>query len=285
VAEFVVPNPAAGPYQRGTASPPPLTRTSGPLAVTLTELATGSEAPRRLPPRIRERIWTHAAFRVTENGRLADRWGPVGITIADATGNVMRPVLPGPFFRSRQAGETHLRFLGNLPGGEPAWKLREEFVPIRGFAPADLWTLRGIVLPRGQGEWQTAATALWFGRTLHLSVRTMARPWWKGEIYVDTSMEPLVDGLRVGLVRAKDDRGRSCLPSGREWINFLPSPEEAPQPTLVIVSPFGSFLYPQFWAAGVNDELRPAADARSVDLTYAVVKSRFAEFAAKPRRQ
>src|SRR5207249_9754854 len=113
VAEFVVPNPAPGPYPSWTPSPLPAARSMGPLVITLTELATGQEAPRRLPLLDRERSWTHAAFRVVENGRPTDRWAPVGLTLADATGNVLIPVLPGPLFRYLHRGEIHLRFLGN----------------------------------------------------------------------------------------------------------------------------------------------------------------------------
>jgi hypothetical protein len=285
VAEFVVPNPAPGPYPVWTASPLPATASDGPLAFALTELQCGDQAPRRLPPSYHERGWTHAAFRVSENGHPTDRWEPVRVCIMDATGNSLAPQFPWAEFRSRQHGETHLRFLGNLPRGEATWKLRAEFVPIRGFAPGELWTVRGVTIPRGHRDGQAGSTARWYGRPLHLRVRAMARPWRQGSIDVDTRMEPLVEGLRVAMVRATDDRGRSCLPSGREWIDFLPSPDEAPRPTLAIDGPFGSYFYPQYWAFGSYDELRPAADAKRVDLTYAVVRSRFVQFTVKPMWQ
>jgi hypothetical protein len=287
VAEFAVPNPVRGPYPAWTPSPLPITRQQDALAFTLTELATGREAPRRLWAWWGDRFWTHAAFRIQENGRPTDRWEPVGITLADATGNVLYTrnlQVPVPLGRYRQDGATHLRVLGNLPPDEAAWKLRAEFVPTRGFAPAELWTMHDIAVPKGDGETRSAAMASWYGQQLHLVVRAWVRPWFRGKLYLDTQLAPLVDGMRVGLVRATDDRGRACLRLPPGWLDFLPSPAEAPRPQLEIVSPFRSYLQAEYWSAGANYELTPPADAKRLNLTFAVVKSRFVDFLARPSR-
>jgi hypothetical protein len=123
-----------------------------------------------------------------------------------------------------------------------------------------------------------------YGARQQLRVRLRCRPQWRGHrqiVMVDASAAPPLDGTRIGLVRAVDDRGRSCDPVARGATPFLPSAGERPTGQMEISGP-GFYRRSGRMEAGASFELCPLAGARRLSLTFAVVKSRFVSFLARP---
>lgn len=267
VAEFVVPNPAPGPYPTWKPEALPRTRRDGDLAVTLTQVITGlkEKGPVRAPWSRGEGIWTCATARLSQNDRPTGEWQLSWMSLSDATGNVIEPI---GFDRSPVGSEVYGIFLGSLGPDESAWKMRVECTRTARFAPADLWTVRGLVVARSGAVAESTATATRAGVTLHVVGMFGDRAHRKDDPFSQQTDLPIVqveavsppDALRMGkgfqlsLQRATDDRGR---PVGRS----------------------------QVWITGTgqyNFELKPAAGAKTINLTFAIVKSRFVEFIARP---
>ena len=135
------------------------------------------------------------------------------------------------------------------------------------FDPADLWTARGVPVPKRGAIARSAATAarhgaavqlLGIGSPGHSIFGWIAYPGHVPMAYVQAPSS--LAGFRVSLVRAIDDRGREAPPirSGF-WMN-----DKRTQYSLPLHIPPG---------------------AKRVDLTFAVSRSRFVEFIVKPSRR
>jgi hypothetical protein len=271
-ADFRVRNPAPGPYPIWHAGSLPQTQREGPLAFSLIHLTTGN-----LP--YGRGIGTQALFRVSVDGRPTQSWVPVGIILSDATGNLL---VPSGLQRAFVNGGVQLQFPGYLPKSEAAWKARAEFVPAGGFATGDLLMVRSLGIPGGS---LPSATTFWVTRDgvrQRLEVKLFSAPQWlKGRLLVQVQAAP-VDGVRIGLVRATDERGRTWLPVHRGPMEFFPSRTQTARNELKISSPRHMTVLNGGWKIGVGYELRLPADVRRLSLTFAVVKSRYVEFVAKP---
>jgi hypothetical protein len=145
--DLTVPNPAAREYPVWTPERFPITRRDGDLSMALTALYTGAEVnqPRVVAKRA-ELGCTQLFFRVRQRGRPAPEWEPVDVTCIDATGNKM------------EVEEDRLKFVrsdivywmyGQLPSGEPSWRVRAEFSRYRssGATPDYVWKVQGLKLP------------------------------------------------------------------------------------------------------------------------------------------
>jgi hypothetical protein len=140
LAEFTVPNPAPGPHPRWTPSPLPITKRDGDLSVTLTRLVRGEEA------------WMNPTFLFRQNGKLTSEWETGEVTFSDATGNSAE------------------RWRCTLCPYEPAWKLQTKlFRTARArFAPNELWTVRGVPVPKPGTASRLSGTGTLGGTTLDL---------------------------------------------------------------------------------------------------------------------
>jgi hypothetical protein len=262
VAEFSVPNPRPGPHPPWNPQRLPITRREGDLAVTLTRLtlrAIPSGSP-NLPDPV---IVAEPTFRYTQGGRPTTAWNPSDLTLSDATGNTCNLSAVGLCYH------------------ESAWKLKGRFFRGAGarFAPGEVWTMRGVRVPRPGAVLLMSGTTRLQGARLGL--RAIAGPgtvaYTKG---VPRALRPLPPGqarcapgisisstalyhvaVRVRslgneqrlLLRAVDDRGRA-LP-GRGW-----------------ASSGGE------WFLG----MAIPSDARTVDLSLMLQKARHAEFLVRP---
>jgi hypothetical protein len=292
VAEFTVPNPDPGPHPVWRPEPLPITKRSGDLDFTLSRLVAEADPPSVAPSfsmpevvfQVYPHSWTRADFRISRKGKPAPEWEAVGMTLSDASGNVMTPALPVYY---PQAGEAHFAFPSGLPPDEAAWKVRAEFVPTAGFAPADLWTVRGVAAPKGWNAAPSSASATRHGARLDLTLRVRRLPV-GGSLVVEPQVAPEVDGLRVGLVRASDDREQMWTPVTRAaGMAFLPAHREVDQHQLDVITPNAHLSDSTSWRPpepGRAYELRVPADVRTLALTFAVVKSRFVEFMVRPSR-
>jgi hypothetical protein len=261
-AEFRVLNPARGHYAAWKAEPLPITRRDGDLAFTLTALTTGSEGPGpTLRPAPRGKLaWSRATFQITEAGRPTDGWSVVGLTLSDATGNRVEPDASSQYAHE---GQAHYAMQGGLCVEEPAWKLRAEFARMKDHEPGDLWVVRDVPITRRGSLGGTVSKFTRHGVTLQflgITAKGAKAPpggaGWGNGVTVHVQAPSLLKEVRLGLVRAMDDRGRVVPNMGS--------------------GSSGSGLY--------GFVLQAAPDARTLDLTLVLQRSRFAEFVAKPSR-
>jgi hypothetical protein len=288
--EFMVPNPTPGPYPTWSAAPPPITRRDGDLTFTLTRFLTGHAAPDRAPALLRERPWTHVTVRIRDNGGRTGKWEPVGITLSDATGNIVLPWMIAPGWMYYQADdEAHFAFPSNLSADESAWKLRLEFAPTSGYAPADLWTVRRVALPRSWGEERTTTVvATRHGASLNLRLQISRHPSLKGQLFVKVRVSPCVSGLRIGLLRATDAQGRPLARVSVQGVSqrFLNSREDTSEDRLDVVKPSGTVSSGDGYRSTEGGyQLKAPTNLKGLNLTFAVPKSRFVEFVAQPTRR
>jgi hypothetical protein len=269
---LMTPNPLPGPYPEWSPSPLPITKQSGELGVTLNSLATGPEilctGPRTFPM---NPDWLEAHIRLAWAGKPSAGWMPAGVTLWDPTGNVLEAPIDS---LHRHDDKEDFQFSAAFCADEPVWKLRLELVPcpLSSIDPADLWIIPWLPLPRSPVFSQIAAPFSRQGVTVR--VWGLAGPWARvpakdrRSLLVRKSSSPVitvdvestlpVPGVRLRLVRAVDDRGRS-----------IQHPDTG-----------GTSLSEGRFGFG----LRTAPDARKVRLVFAVVKSRFVEFVVRPPR-
>jgi hypothetical protein len=256
-AEFSVPNPTSGPHPTWTPEAFPVTRQDGDLVVALTGLTTGArQDDSGRPAAAGEESWTHARFRLTQNGRPTTIWRSSGGTLADAAGNAWSPRMTA---RSFSQGEETFSLLGTLWPDETAWKLRARFTRTAGFRPDELWTVPSVVVPGLRKSRRLSQTATRQGASLSLcrvSGRAGAACDWRTPACVEVRMSPISDDLNLTLVRATDDRGRNITP------------------------PFATYMGEGLFSFGLLGTATP----QKVSLTFAVQKPRFVEFLVKPRR-
>jgi hypothetical protein len=260
-AEFRVTNPAPGPYPVWRPEPMPIARRDGEMTFTLTGLTTGLEGPgptlQRAAPG--KPIWSRASFHITESDRPSDGWTVAGLTLSDATGN---EVQPDAFSQYRHEGRAHFALKGGLCAEEPAWKLRAEFAQTRGFEPGDLWVVRGVPIAKRGRLVDTRVSFTRHGVTARLlgiagSAAQAPNGMAMGGFPAAYVQAPArLKGLHLTLVQARDDRGRTI------------------QSTRTGTADVGWYSF----------SLPAHTDARSVDLTFALHRSRFAEFVARPSR-
>jgi hypothetical protein len=261
VGEFHGKNPLSRSYPHWSPEPLPVTKWSGDLAMTLTGLTAGQTIgdPRHPEPPGNDN-WTRAALCLTRNGRQATGWQPIRVALSDATGNQWshRNQHWPPQSRNRL-----FEFAGRLPPGESAVKLRFEVMRTRGFGPDELWVARGVPVRPPDRATAVVAAARRQGAELSLTVLDARGPFGLGYrrgrpapmLEVDLLMPP--PDLRVTLLRATDDRGRT-IPA------FIPEPAASG----------GSVYRYRFFHV--------SPEARAMDLVFAVTRSRFFEFRVAP---
>jgi hypothetical protein len=261
VAQFTIPNPGLGPYPSWTPEPFPTKKQNGDLAVTLIGLATGvrQSGPPGPSPR-GEEPWTRLTFRTEQGGRRTTAWNAAYATVSDATGNTW---LPSAWSQSPDQGT--FEFVGRLCVHEPAYKVRVEFSRRSGFVPGETRTIRGVVVPKEGAAAPSSASAAFPGYRLTVEgiTRGLSARLPGNSSFVSTApvvqvrvSPPLSPGERLTLTRALDDRGRDL--EGAE---------------LSSSSTVGEYHY------GLP-ALKP--DAKTASVTFAIHKSRFVEFLAKP---
>jgi RNA polymerase sigma factor (sigma-70 family) len=262
LADFRIANPLYANYPTWTPNPLPDTQTDGNFSVTLTGLTTGSV---NAPPEFGgpDEPATRAVLRCEENGRATSAWRPTSITISDATGNLWSPYSPvTPSVKD--PGEIFLR--GALWPGEPAFKFRVEFSRAGDFPPNETCTFRAIKIPGLAETNSPGLTADIHGVELKLVAFTGARAdqpgdlrWYlnKGAPRISIRAADMPQDSRLFLARITDDRGRVVpFESERDYGLYHPNAKV-----------FALQLPP---------------DAKTVDCTFALSKSRFVEFVAKP---
>jgi len=127
VRSVTLPSPTPTRHPTWTADPLPATQSSGPLAVTLTDVSTGWGRTHLHRPAFRDEVQaTRLAYHLDPASR---EWRPVGVSLADAMGDSYR-------FETEMSQEPGALYVSgdNLCRQEPAYRFSIEFT--RGLTPA-----------------------------------------------------------------------------------------------------------------------------------------------------
>jgi hypothetical protein len=152
-----------------------------------------------------------------------------------------------------------------LPAEEAAWKFRIELQRVKGFAPEEIWRVRGLPVPQRDRASGIVATTTRQGAELRLEVIGAGDPYGRGpgwrqpvpSLRVMALSAP--PGLQITLLRATDDRGRAIGAHG-------------PIPAVYDSAEYRFRLW------------RIPPGAKRMALTFAAHRNRFVEFLAKPAR-
>lgn len=156
-----------------------------------------------------------------------------------------------------------MTFDGNLWPGEEAWKMRIEFSRTADFAPDEILTFKDITVPGATQAIELDDTTNIGGTELRLETicgteaKLPARMQWateSGYINFTIQAKPWTKGERLTLLKIVDDAGRE--------MEVLPHDDWD----------FGEWVY----------AFKAPEGAKRLNFTFALHKSRFVEFTAKP---
>ncbi len=251
VGEFTVRNPKPGKYPVWTAPAPPVTARDGDLSATLFDLVAGvGRGSNMWKPAPNPTVsMARLGFRLERNGRPTTEWGVASVEASDATGNVITRL----WGTSSGGDAEYVELQPHLWPAESAWKLRVGFSQRTNFAPAELWTLRGVPLSETEPTNTVAAWTNLQGIALQYTGQAR-RSWLRGTHHFNFRVTPPGPDYRVTLVKAVDDQGR-------------PAPVD------------GSYESPNEWAFA----LIVNTSATRLDLTVALHRTRYLEFLARPQ--
>jgi hypothetical protein len=235
----------------------------------LNRLEFGAKAPYARNPKTQNDPMNKAvlaAFQIQQNGKTATNWQPAQVETSDATGNHITGWCNSHWENDE---EVTLYQYGLWPD-EPAWKLRVEFSRTSGFHADELWTVQNVPLEPGRQQdlWnfvrrdQTnsafAETTLnGFHLKLFPAIKFTDQPNMRGAIEGGLTVQtdlPL-DEMRLTLIGATDEQGHEIKPMTMGW---------------------GGTFY--------RFSLQELGNARSLNLTLALHRSRFVEFTAQPTK-
>ena len=266
---FVISNPARGRFPAWFPDPLPNTQEDGDLSVTLDRLEFGAKTRYTRNPKAPNDPMNKAvlaAFQIQQNGKNATNWQPAQVETSDATGNHITGWCDSHWTNDE---EVTLYQFGLWPD-EPAWKLRFEFSRTSGFHNDELWTVQNVPVEPGRQQdlWNFGnrdQTNSAFAETtlngIHLKLfpakqftdQPKRRGSIEGGLVVQTDL-PL-DGMRLTLIKAADEQGHEIKPMTMGWGGN------------------------DFWFG-----LQELGNARSLNLTLALHRSRFVEFTTKPAK-
>lgn len=211
---------------------------------------------------------TELQFTFAENGQPTEDWRVQKLTISDATGNNWFPYLDLVKQRHNWARGGQVEFLGALWPGEQAWKLEVEIVRSGRIPEQDLLTIEVAVpkpglISRISDQWtHDGVTLKWGGlaspETDHPGNLKWTGKWWgeeKEQVYsLVIALVPGLEGQRLSLVRSIDPGG---------------------EPVELLEHRGADYHEQAFF-------LKPAPNAATLRLTFALTRSRFVQFVARP---
>ena len=234
----------------------------GDLEITFKQLLVGvdsSSKPAAPPPG--EGSYARLEFDLKVNGEPTEVWVPVGVELADATGNKTQP---DRYSSGTEKGTAYVRGLPYLWSSERAWKVRTEFMRNeRGaFTTNELIEVRGLAVPPPHG---VTTLNLSTNRLGHV-VRVLGLAQGKGHF---GTRNPFMseDGVTLEL---------DVLPSlgANQRLIALPVRDDQGRTVKIYDYSKGGSSF-TFWLA-------PRADAQTLDFTLAVQEVVTAEFLVKP---
>jgi hypothetical protein len=285
---FVIANPKQGSFANWTSNPLPNTQADGDFAVTLTNLVAGAPLPRRRGSDVLQNDPLNECVRLgfgfKQNGHPATNWIPRLVETSDATGNRVRTVISeypqdGIYDNLRNGKPDGYFYRPSLWPSEPAWKIRLEFTRTSGFNDAEILTLTNIPVRLGtEEEWEAQwsweppevepgetnsfvpdytvnGIELKFFPPLLRSSKSQPDKTFL-TIVMRPNPNPELAGMRMTLIQATDDQGRE------------------------LSTPFTPH-------AGYNCSIEfpdPKRDIKTMNLKFALHKSRYVEFTVKPTK-
>jgi hypothetical protein len=270
--QFVISNPARDKsFSQWTPEPIPDTQSDGDLSVTLTKCVFGAEGfgGRELPPKDPANKAVATAFHCEQNGHTVTNWQPVRIETSDATGN---HVQNNSWSNGRDDnGDATMTYQWGLWPGQTPWKLDVEMSRTSGFNDDEIWAIANLPVNPGKQMdfWNygnnNRAGAPFAETTLngvHLKIYPAVQ-------FTDQNFNgqkmggfrviadpPPPDGFRMSLASATDENGRVI----QSW-------------------------NPSWGGGNYGFQIQNLRNAKFLNLTIALHKSRFVEFTVNPARQ
>jgi hypothetical protein len=268
-SKFVVSNPTRGPFPKWTPDSLADTQSDGDLDVTLTRLAYGASFNRGAGSAndpINKAVQT--AFHTEQKGVVVTNWQPVHIETSDATGN---HVVNNSWSNSRdENGDATMTYQWGLWPDEPAWKLRVEMSRTSGFNDDEIWSVTNAPINPGSQQ------DLWSGGGRNKTNSAFA--------------ETTLDGIHLKLYPAIQftDQNFNGQKQGGFRIDADPAPDGMRLTIVSATDEQGHEL--QSWNAGYGYggnytiQLQNLRNAKLLNLTIALHKSRFVEFTVQPQK-
>jgi len=271
--QFIVSNPARGKsFPTWKPDALPNTQTDGDLSVTLTKMDNNARGFNGGGGSSKDPFnkAVSVAFHTEQNGVVVTNWEPVRIGTSDATGN---QVENNSWSSSRDSatGDATMTYQWGLWPDEPAWKLRVEMSRSSGFSDDELWSVTNVpVNPGKQNDFwnygnnnRRSGTNQPFAETTLNGVHLKLFPAMQ---FTDTGngekrggfriqADPPPEGTRMTIVSLTDEQGRKL----QSWNSGGGS---------------GSYGF----------QLQNMRNAKFLNLTIALHKSRFVEFTVKPSK-
>jgi hypothetical protein len=224
--------------------------------------------------------WSCVTVQMIQKGRPAREWRLHGITLTDPTGNL----LTAPHvYRGAKEGEWHFVGGGSLAPHETVWKARAEYTRIAGFSPADLWVVKGVPLPgRGAIARSSATTAL-NGASLQLLGISGPGAAWSDDPTSAVSSKPSPYQAGAGPSDRWTVHVLAAMPGKEQWwgnglwLSLVGATDERGRRAVAVGGTIEGDGRHHF-------ELKVPPGAKRLDLTFAMPKSRYAEFIASPSR-
>jgi hypothetical protein len=195
---------------------------------------------------------------VAETNQPTTDWQPVGVESWDATGN---RAVNRSWSTSTENDEVEIRYQDSLWPNEPAWKLRVEFSRAANFPPDELWTPSEISVAENTRQiGRDDAVPVISTNLLDVAVGILGiepRSESNRDARLKVRMKPVVEGVRLTLTGITDETGRTIKLGGSGW------------------SGDGSKRDYEY-------HLRDLDDAKTLRVTLALHRSRYAEFLASP---
>jgi hypothetical protein len=270
--QFVISNPARGSFAKWFPDSLPNTQSDGDFDVTLTRLISGVQGFNGSGNQMKNDPMNKAvlaAFRTEQKGVVVTNWQPVRIETSDATGN---QVMNNSWSNTREGDEAVMTYQWGLWPDEAAWKLRVEMSRTSGFNDDELWTVENVPVQPGRqmdfwnyGNNNNKSNAPFAETTLdgvHLKLYPATQ--FTDQIFNGQKQggfriiadPPPADGYRMTLAKATDEQGREI----QSW-------------------------NPSWGGGNYGFQLQNIRNAKFLNITVALHKSRFVEFTAKPAKQ
>jgi hypothetical protein len=280
-SQFVISNPARGPFPKWTPDPLPDTQSDDDFDVTLTKLIAEGPSPYNRGNGVARNNPINKIvqidFDAQQKGRSATNWRPVQIETTDATGNYVKGFIND---YNRDGEKDGYFYQSGLWPNEPAWKVRIEFSRTAGFSDDELWSVTNIPVHAGsqqeaQSYWSwnnqmnpNRANAAFAETTINgvhvklFPVIQYANPnqfnGGNGKVVgviLKTDPDPEAVGMRMTPLAVTDDQGHALNNQGASWGG-------------------GNYQY----------QFAEPRNIGSLNVTIALHQSRFVEFTVKPQK-
>ncbi len=274
LAEFSIRNPAFGEFPQWIPEAIPVAKEDRDLRVTLQEFQSGSPWPFRS----NDFVWdkktiprkTRMALEFVQAGQMVTNWQVQKLTISDATGNRWSPFLVRQTQGISWTTNGVVELFGALWPEEHAWKLEFELNRSSDFAETELWQSSPVAIPivgvatnLNSGFERDGITVQLAGLAAPQAdqpdpFKWIAKYWGNDDkdkvISLAVKISPNLGGRRLKLIRAVDQNG-----SAAELVQH--NGEDYSEQALL---------------------LKRADGARQLKFTFALQRSRFAQFLARP---